>query len=64
MTNSKLVSSKTHEAVVNFHEWLEKLGNIHLSNLQAMDRAYLIVKENTEQIYKSKQPENTGINKL
>ena len=56
MTNSKLVSSKTHEAVVNFHEWLEKLGNIHLSNLQAMDRAYLIVKENTEQIYKSKQP--------
>jgi hypothetical protein len=64
MTNSNLVSSKTHEAVVKFHEWLEKVGNVHLSNLQAMDRAYLIVKENTEQIYTSRKPVNTGINKF
>lgn len=45
MKNSNSVSSKTQTEVSKFHEWLEKIGNIHLSNLQAMDRAYNIVQE-------------------
>ena len=64
MTNSNLVSSKTHEAIVKFHEWLENNRNIYLADKQRMDRAYNILRENTEQMYKSKQPVNTGINKL
>ena len=64
MKNSNLVSSKTQKAVAEFHEWLEKVGNVHLSNFQAMDRAYNIIRENTEQMYKAKQPVNTGLNKF
>jgi hypothetical protein len=64
MTNSNLVSLKTQTEIVKFHEWLEKLGNIHLSNFQAMDRAYLIVRENTEQMYSSRKPVNKGLRKL
>lgn len=64
MTNSNLVSSKTHEAIVKFHEWLESNRNIYLADKQRMDRAYNIVRENTEQMLASRQPVNTGLNKL
>jgi hypothetical protein len=64
MTNSNLVSSKTHAEIVKFHEWLENNRNIYLADKQRMDRAYNIVRENTEQILKSRQPVNTGINKF
>jgi hypothetical protein len=64
MKNSNLVSSKTQKAVAEFHEWLEKVGNVHLSNFQAMDRAYLIVRENAEQMYSLRKPVNKGFRKL
>jgi hypothetical protein len=64
MTNSKLVSLKTQTEIENFHEWLVKVGNRHLSNLQAMDRAYNIIRENVQQLHTSRKPVNKGLNKL
>lgn len=64
MTNSELVSLKTQTEIANFHEWLEKVGNKHLSNLQAMDRAYNIIRENVQQLHTSRKPVNKGLNKL
>jgi len=64
MTNLQLVSSKTQTEISKFHEWLERSKNIYLADMQRMDRAYNIVRENTEQMYKSRRLENTGLNKF
>ena len=61
MTNLQLVSSKTQTEVSKFHEWLERSKNIYLADMQRMDRAYNIVRENTESIRK---PINKGLRKL
>jgi hypothetical protein len=53
MTKSNLVSLKTQTEVSKFHEWLQKLGNIYLSDNERMDRAYSIIKENVELTFKS-----------
>lgn len=61
MANSNLVSLKTQTEVGKFHEWLQKVGNIYLADIERMDRAFNIVADSIENL---KKPENTGINKL
>lgn len=61
MKNLQVVSSKTQTEVEKFYSLLERVGNIYLSDINKMDRAFNIVADNIEIL---KQPENTGINKF
>lgn len=42
----KAKAKKQHERATKFYEWLEKMGNIYLADMQRMDRAITIVIEN------------------
>lgn len=37
------------EEVIKFHNWLEKMGNIYLSDFQSMDRAYEMIRVANEE---------------
>lgn len=43
---------------------MERVSNIYQADTERMDRAYNIIRNNVEQMYKAKQPVNTGVNKL
>jgi len=64
MTNSELVSLKTQEQWTKFCNLMERVSNIYQADTERMDRAYNIIRNNVEQMYKAKQPVNTGVNKL
>jgi hypothetical protein len=42
----KAKAKEQHRRATNFYEWLEQMGNIHLGDMKAMDRALLIIIDN------------------
>lgn len=58
MVNLQAVSSKTQTEEGKFYEWLQKMGNIYLADIERMDRAFNIVTSNAE------KPVNKGLRKL
>jgi hypothetical protein len=46
MTKSNLVSLKTQSEIERFHNLLRRCGNIYLSDIDRMDRAFNIVADN------------------
>ena len=42
----KSKAKEQHRRATNFYEWLEQMGNIHLGDMKAMDRALLIIIDN------------------
>ena len=64
MTNLNAVSLKTQTEVAKFHEWLHRTGNIYLADIDRMDRAFNIVKDNIESLSNAKKPVKKGLSKV